>query len=72
MELGRRGRKRQLAVEDEYWKLILEGFGTVEACRQVGISRKTGYRWRAERGGLPPLWLGEADRKGRCLSQLER
>jgi hypothetical protein len=23
--LGRRGRKRQLAVDDEYWKLILEG-----------------------------------------------
>jgi IS30 family transposase len=72
VELGRRGRKRQLAVEDEYWKLILEGVGTVEACRQVGIGRKTGYRWRAERGGLPPLRLGEADRTGRYLSQLER
>jgi transposase len=70
--LGRRGRKRQLRVEDEYWKLILEGVGTVEACRQVGIGRKTGYRWRAERGGLPPLRLGEADRRGRYLSQLER
>jgi transposase-like protein len=70
--LGRRGRKRQLAVEDEYWKLVLEGVGTVEACRQVGIGRKTGYRWRAERGGLPPLRLGEADRTGRYLSQLER
>jgi IS30 family transposase len=40
--LGRRGRKRQLAVEDEYWGLILEGVGTVEACRVVGIGRKTG------------------------------
>jgi IS30 family transposase len=72
VELGRRGRKRQLAVEDGYWRLILEGVGTVEACRQVGIGRKTGYRWRAERGGLPPLRLGEADRRGRYLSQLER
>jgi IS30 family transposase len=72
VELGRRGRKRQLAVEDEYWKLILEGVGTVEACRRMGIGRKTGYRWRAERGGLPPLRLGEADRTGRYLSQLER
>jgi transposase len=70
--LGRRGRKRQLAVEDEYWKLILNGVGTVEACRQLGIGHKTGYRWRAERGGLPPLRLGEADHKGRYLSQLER
>jgi IS30 family transposase len=59
--LGRRGRKRQLPVENEYWGLILDGVGTVEACRQVGIGRKTGYRWRAERGGLPPLRMGEAE-----------
>jgi IS30 family transposase len=72
VELGRRGRKRQLGVEDLYWKLILDGVGTVEACRQVGIGRKTGYRWRAERGGLPPLRLGEAEHRGRYLSQLER
>jgi hypothetical protein len=50
VELGRRGRKRRLAVEDGYWKLVLEGVGTVEACRLVGIGRKTGYRWRVERG----------------------
>ena len=72
VELGRRGRKRQLAVDDEYWNLILGGVGAVEACQQVGIGRKTGYRWRAERGGLPPLRLGEADHQGRYLSQLER
>jgi IS30 family transposase len=72
VELGRRGRKRQLAVEDEYWKLILDGVGTAEACRRVGIGRKTGYRWRAERGGLPPLRLAEAEHRGRYLSQLER
>ena len=60
MQMGRRGRKRQLAVEDEYWALILSGVGTVAACRQVGITRKTGYRWRAERGGLPPLRLAES------------
>jgi transposase, IS30 family len=61
-----------VAVEDEYWKLILEGVGTAEACQQVGIGRKTGYGWRAERGGLPPLRLGEADHRGSYLSQLER
>jgi hypothetical protein len=70
--MGRRGRKRQLGVEDEYWRLILSGVGTVEACRLVGIARKTGYRWRAERGGLPPLRLAETDRGGRYLSLLER
>jgi IS30 family transposase len=52
--------------------LILDGVGTVEGCRLVGIGRKTGYRWRAERGGLPPLRMGEAERAGRYLSQLER
>jgi IS30 family transposase len=72
VKLARRGRKRQLAVEDEYWKLVLAGVGTVEACRQVGIGRKTGYRWRAERGGLPPLRLSEAEHRGRYLSKLER
>ena len=70
--MGRRGRKRQLAIEDEYWNLILDGVGTVDACRQVGIGRKTGYRWRAERGGLPPLRVSEADWASRYLSQLER
>lgn len=47
MERGRRGRKRQLAVEDEDWQLIREGVGTADACRRVGITRKTGYLWRA-------------------------
>jgi IS30 family transposase len=49
--MSRRGRKRRLAVEDEYWRLIGSGVGTVEACRRVGIGRRTGYRWRAEHGG---------------------
>lgn len=70
--MATRGRKRRLGVEDEYWQLILAGVGTVEACRRIGIGRKTGYRWRAERGGMPPLRLGEADRSGRYLSLLER
>jgi len=42
--MGRRGRKRQLEVEARYWHLIKAGVGTVEACRRVGITRKTGYR----------------------------
>ncbi|WP_103938416.1 helix-turn-helix domain-containing protein [Thermomonospora echinospora] len=72
MELGRRGRKRQLELEDEYWRLILAGVGTVEACRRVGIGRKTGYRWRAERGGILLARVAEASRSSRYLSLLER
>ena len=53
--MERRGRNRQLAVEDEYWQLIKSGVGTVDACRRVGVTRKTGYRWRAEQGGLAPV-----------------
>ena len=67
----RRGRKRRLAVEDEYWRLIGSGMGTVEACRRVGIGRHTGYRWRAERGGMPLARLMR-DVSGRYLSLLER
>ena len=60
--MTRRGRKRRLVLEDEYWKLILEGVPAVEACRQIGIGRKTGYRWRAEAGGLPPARVAEETR----------
>jgi IS30 family transposase len=38
----------------------------------VGIGRKTGYRWRAEVGGLAPVRLAEAMRSNRYLSLLER
>ena len=70
--MGRRGRKRQLAVENAYWQLIMAGVGTVEACQRLGITRKTGYRWPAERGGLPPLRVVEEERGPRYLSLLER
>ena len=70
--MGRRGRKRRLDVESEYWRLVLSGVGTVEACQRLGIGRKTGYRWRAENGGLPPAALGEGVRSQRYLSLLER
>jgi hypothetical protein len=53
--MGRRGPKRQLDVEARYQELVLSGVGTVQACRMVGIGRKTGDRWRAERDGLA-LW----------------
>ncbi|HTX93357.1 MAG TPA: hypothetical protein VME67_00120 [Mycobacterium sp.] len=70
--MTRRGRKRRLVLEDEYWKLILDGVPTVEACRQIGIGRKTGYRWRAEAGGPPPTRMAEDTRLSRYLTLLER
>lgn len=70
--MGWRGPKRQLHVEARYWELLAAGVGPVEACRTVGITRKTGYRWRAGRGGLAPLELAETARQNRYLSALER
>lgn len=67
--MGRRGRKRQLEIEDAYWTLILGGVGTVDACKRVGIGRKTGYRWRAERGGAAPARVIDATRGRRYLSR---
>jgi hypothetical protein len=49
--VGRRGRKRQLDLESEYWKPLQSGVGTVAACKLLGIGRKTrlpmasGERW---------------------------
>lgn len=72
MRMARRGKKRQLEVEARYWQLLAAGVGTVQACRRVGITRKTGYRWRAEAGGVVPLRLAEAVRSNRYLSMVER
>ena len=66
------GLKRRLELESEYWLLLAAGVGTVEACRVLGIGRKTGYRWRAENGGLPPAALPERARSNRFLSLMER
>lgn len=63
--MTRRGRKRRRGTKSLYWQLILSGMGTVEACQEAGIGRKTGYRWRAENGGLPPGRLAEATRSDR-------
>jgi IS30 family transposase len=70
--VGRRGRKRQLDLASEYWKLLGSGVGTVAACKLLCTGRKTSYRWRAENGGLPPARLTESARSGRYLSLLER
>jgi transposase, IS30 family len=70
--MARRGRKRQLDVEAQYWALLTNGIGTVEACQTLGIARKTGYRWRAETGGLAPERLPESGHSSRFLSLLDR
>src|SRR5882757_3288869 len=70
--MGLRGRKRRLELEAEYWRLLTSGMGTVEACLVVGIGRKTGYRRRAENGGVPPVRLADDARANRYLSLLER
>jgi IS30 family transposase len=70
--MARRGRKRRLELESEYWRLPLSAVGTFQACRILGIGRKTGYRWRAESGGVAPVLVTEAALHGRFLSLLER
>ena len=40
--MARRGRDSRLGLEDEYWKLIAEGLGTVAACRRLGICSQDG------------------------------
>ena len=59
-------------MEDAYWNLILAGVGPIEAARRIGIARTTGFRWRAERGGVAPLRMLEADRHTWYLSSIER
>lgn len=46
----------------------------VEAYRRVGVGRKTGYRWRNERGGLPPqdLVLGTPAAPTRWITLQDR
>lgn len=70
--MARRGRKRNLEKERLYWDLLASGLGTVEACRQVGIGRRTGLRWRRENGGFRRDLGGVAPAQGRYLSLFER
>jgi hypothetical protein len=42
--MARRGRKRRLELEAEYWRLLAAGVGTVDACKQLGIGRRLGTR----------------------------
>jgi IS30 family transposase len=64
-----------LDLEVQYWALLANGIGTVEACRTLGISRCSGRRWRVEAAGLGrsrSSEVAEAEHSSRWLSRLER
>jgi transposase, IS30 family len=65
------GRKRDVVREARYWQLLSTGMGTVQACRDAGIGRRTGLRWRldAERRAREQALT---QRSERFLSEVER
>jgi hypothetical protein len=64
---GFRGRKRQLAIEDAYWQLTMDGGWHGRGLPPGGITRKTGSRWRAERDGCHRWgWLKVSAASGTC------
>jgi IS30 family transposase len=53
----------QAEKQRRYAQLIAQGLGSSEACRVVGIDRKTGNRWRyGGRSGIPPERLSSIRR----------
>ncbi|WP_309318384.1 IS30 family transposase [Streptomyces anthocyanicus] len=47
---GSQGRKPLVREREEYFRLMDQGLSSREACRVVGINRRTGKRWRNGRG----------------------
>jgi len=58
-------------VRREFWRTVHAGLGVEEAARVSGVARRTGQRWFAEAGGMPPLCL-EGPATCRKLTILER
>jgi len=48
-ENWKRGPEPLTAKRDLYVRLMSQGMQSSEACRQVGVNRKTGQRWRLGR-----------------------
>jgi putative transposase len=46
-------------------RMVAEGAGVAQVCRQLGVSEHTYYRWRAEYGGM-------AQSEAKRLKELER
>ena len=53
------GRKKLHAERQHYLDLVTQGVSTAQACRTVGVNRRTGHRWRH----------GRASNAGRTTSQ---
>lgn len=73
------GRKALVCEREEYFRLIDQGVSSREACRIVGINRRTGKRWRngwratAHNNAQPPISSpGEQTGPTRYLQQDER
>ena len=56
------GRRKLTREREEYFRLMDQGFSSMEACRIVGINYRTGKRWRigsapnkAKKKGAPPV-----------------
>jgi IS30 family transposase len=47
---GRPGPTPQTAKREQFARLIAQGVSSSQACRTVGVNRKTGTRWRYGRG----------------------
>ncbi|WP_328860054.1 IS30 family transposase [Streptomyces sp. NBC_00306] len=55
------GRKKLSREREEYSRLVQQGYSNTEACRIVGVDRRTGNKWRNGRSGernrkpVPPV-----------------
>lgn len=67
-----RGRKPR-GVEDEYWQLMRQGMSNTDACRLLGMSRRSGTLIRQRAGfRIPPASPVEPALSGRYLALRER
>jgi len=57
-------------VQRRFWRSVHDGVTVADAAVAVGVSRKTGYRWFGEAGGVIPSVVDEPS--GRYLSFAER
>src|SRR5258705_3641311 len=79
---GRPGVAPQTAKREQYAALIARGVSNSEACRIVGINRRTGKRWRHGRTVIsssgrrlhypPVVGVGKREISSRYLSEDER
>jgi IS30 family transposase len=70
--MGVRGGRPRLPVEVEsrFWSGVRSGLGVGEAAAAVGVSRRQGWRWLGQRGGVMPS--AATGQRTRCLSFVER